>query len=133
LQDVSKEERSFTWHYLGEDIEITYSLYRYTPEFEADLEDLVGDSEFVTRGIVESVLHIVISWDIYDGEDVVPLTTEGLQKVPVRVLGDLMQAISEDAGGDEEEGKSSGGRSQRNREQRRHRGGTSSRQQGSFA
>lgn len=132
IADVGKEQRTFTWEYLGEEIPITYNLYIFTPEVEDEIEELVGDSEFQTRGLVQMVLHLVTDWEILDGEEKIPITREGLAKVPVRVLADLMSAIRDDAGGDEEEGKASGARSSRNREQRRHRGGTSSRQQGSF-
>jgi hypothetical protein len=133
LKDVGKEFHTFTWHFLGEDIEVTYNLYTYTAEFEEELREMVGDGDFASEGIIASVLKLVTAWEVYDGEEKVPLTPEALSKVPIRLLGDLMEAVRDDAGGDEEEGKSSGGRSLPNRASRRHPGGTSSKQQGSFA
>jgi hypothetical protein len=133
INDLGKERRTFVWEYLGEEISVTYNIYQVTPEFEAELEDAIGDSEFQTQALIEMVLKVVLDWDILDGDEKIPMTVEGLQKVPTRILADVMQAIGTDSGGDETEGKSSGARSRRNRAMRRHPGGTSSRQQGSFA
>ena len=135
ISDLGKERRTFTWEYLGEEVNVTYNIYQFTPEMEDDILSRRDDDEMAGL-LVDNLLSIVIDWDVMDGDHKVPLTKEGLSIVPIRLMSDLMQAIGEDAGGDDEEGKASGGqsRSRPNREQRRRsrRGTTSSSQQGSF-
>lgn len=134
VSDLGKERKTFTWDYLGEEIEITYNIYRFTPEMEAEIGAGGAEEGRMAQLLVENVLAILIDWDIYDGEEKIPLEYDALMEVPVRLLADLMEAIGNDAGGDDEEGKSSGGRSRSNRASRRARrsGATSSSQQGSF-
>lgn len=134
IKDLGKEERTFTWEYLGEDISITYNIYRFTPEMEAEINAGGIDEGRMSQLLVENLLTILIDWDIFDGEEKIPLEYDYVCALPTRLLADLLQAIGEDAGGDDEEGKSSGGRSQRNRASRRARrsGTNSSSRQGSF-
>jgi hypothetical protein len=134
VSDLGKEVRTFTWEYLGEEIEIKYNVYRFTPEMEAEIGAGGAEEGRMAQLLVENVLAILIDWDIYDGEEKIPLEYDALMEVPIRLLADLMEAIGNDAGGDDEEGKSSGGRSRSNRASRRAQrsGSTSSRQRGSF-
>jgi hypothetical protein len=134
IQDLGKERRTFTWEYLGEDIEITYNVYQFTPEMEAEINAGGVTDERASQILTENLLTILIEWDIYNGDEKVPLEYDALMQVPTRLMADLLQAIGEDAGGDVEEGKSSGGRSSQNRASRRARrtGTTSSSRRGSF-
>ena len=134
ISDLGKERRTFTWEYLGEDIEVTYNVYRYTPEMEAEINSGGLTDERASQILVENLLTILLDWDVMNGEEKVLLDYDTFMSLPTRLLADLLQAIGEDAGGDDEEGKSFGGRSRSNRASRRasRRGSASSRQQGSF-
>jgi len=132
INDVSKHLRTFIWEYLDEEVTVTYNLYLFTPELEAEINAGLADDN-VAEALVENMLVILVDWDIMDGDEKVPITKDSLMKIPVRLMGDLMQAIGEDAGGDVDEGKGSVAQLRsRNRAQRRQRSGTSSKQQGSF-
>jgi hypothetical protein len=134
ISDLGKERRTFTWEYLDQEIEITYNVYQFTPEMEAEINAGGHTDERMSQILVENLLAILIDWDVLDGEDKIPLEYDRLMELPTRLMADLMQAIGQDAGGDEEEGKSSGGRSSQNRASRRARrsGTISSVRQGSF-
>lgn len=134
ISDLGKERRTFTWEYLGEEIEVTYNVYRYTPEMEAEINSGGLTDERASQILVENLLTILLDWDVMNGEEKVTLDYDTFMALPTRLLADLLQAIGEDAGGDEEQGKSSGGRLRSNRASRRasRRGSVSSRQQGSF-
>ena len=132
INDVTKSLRTFVWEYLDEEVTITYNLYLFTPELEAEINASLQEEE-VAAALVENLLVILVDWDILDGEEKVPITQDSLMKLPVRLMADLMQAIGIDAGGDVEEGKGSVAQLRsRNRAQRRQHSGTSSKQQGSF-
>lgn len=134
ISDLGKERRIFTWEYLGEEIEVTYNMYQFTPEMEAEINAGGLDESRAAHNLVEYILTIVLDWEVFDGDEKVPIEFDALMALPVRLLADLMNAIGEDAGGDEEEGKGSGGRSRSNRASRRaqRRGSSSSRRVGSF-
>jgi hypothetical protein len=134
VKDLGKEQRTFIWDYLGEEVSITYNVYKFTPEMEEQINEGGVTEERMARILVENLLIILIAWDVMDGEEVVPIEFDAFMSLPTRLLGDLMMAIGEDAGGDAEQGKRSGGRSQPNRASRRAsvRGIGSSKQQGSF-
>jgi len=134
ISDLGKERRTFTWEYLGEEIEITYNIYLFTPEMEAEINSGGVTEERLSQILVENLLVIMVDWDVMDGDQKVPLTYEAFMALPTRLIGDLMMAIADDAGGDSEQGKRFGGRSQQNRASRRRSrtGIDSSRQVGSF-
>lgn len=134
ISDLGKEQRTFTWEYLGEEVQVTYNVYKFTPEMEAQINSGGVTEERMAQILVENLLIILVEWDVMDGDKVVPIEYDAFMALPTRLLGDLMLAIGEDAGGDEEQGKRSGGRSRPNRASRRAsvHGIDSSKQQGSF-
>jgi hypothetical protein len=119
ISDLGKERKTFIWEYLGEEIEVTYNVYKFTPEMEAEINSGGNMDERVSQILVENLLIILLDWDVMDGENKVPLEYDAFMALPTRLIADLMMAIGEDAGGDAEQGKRSGGRSQPNRASRR--------------
>lgn len=133
VNTVLEQLRTFTWKYMGEDIEIEYNQMGYTPAFEEDLHE-IADEEMYATALAAVVCQTVTKWEIEWEGEAVPLnpSDERFKKIPFKILFDLMQAVGEDNAPDEAEGKAFGGGSRRmaNRETRRRAGTRSSKPQG---
>ena len=77
----------------GEVINITYRPNVYTLGFQRSLvealEDQSGEALAMTFG------ELIASWDLLENGVPLPLTSEGIEKVPLTVLGAIDQAIGE--------------------------------------
>jgi len=87
----------------GEVINVEYRPNIYTLGFQRRLEALRDD----TGQFAELFLSLVASWDLKDGEAVVPLTAAGLEGVPLMVLAGIQGAVAESMLPTEEEKKGS--------------------------
>lgn len=93
------------------DGEILNVVYRPSNATPADLDALAEQAENaeaeqakgkinreVIRRNVESMADLLVSWDLTEDDEVtpIPITVEGLSKVPMHVFNSIMKAVQKD-------------------------------------
>lgn len=78
-------------------ITIQYRPHNMTANTEARIHTASGEN-LELAALVEMTLPVLASWDFRmdEGEDVIPLTKEGLSEVPGTILLLVLEAIAED-------------------------------------
>jgi hypothetical protein len=94
--DVGKYKavtKPLTFEFEGEVIHLTYRPNVYTLGLQRRLVDSqeTGDIDTLTTQMVE----FIASWDLLEDDKPLPLTKEGIEKVPLLVLKALDEAIAE--------------------------------------
>jgi hypothetical protein len=87
---------------------VTFAPFAYT---FGDMETLtkLNESDPATWEQMRDVLsRVIVSWDLEDSEGAIPTTAEGMRRVPVGILGPLIELIGEATAPTEEEGKAYG-------------------------
>lgn len=77
-------------------LKITYRPSSFTV---AELDEIRSTAEKNPKRLIESILNIVIEWDLTDddGETPVPLTLDGIYGVvPSSILTGIIKAVNED-------------------------------------
>lgn len=87
----------------GEVLNIEYRPMSYTPEqldqMQADAQSTVKkDQGRAVAGMVESMLKMLVSWDLTedDGATPVPIERDALQKVPLNIFTEITMAVARD-------------------------------------
>jgi hypothetical protein len=87
-------------------LNITYRPNIYTLGFARELGDALESKDFDRQA--ETFARLVASWDLYLNEnELVPLSAEGIQQVPIQVLAAIDAAIAEAVRPSEDEKKGS--------------------------
>lgn len=102
LNDLLKNEGHVTVKYGDLEINAAYRPGAYTPTAVAEFRD----SKDVLRDFVNK---LVISWDITNNDGSPLPVEEGVDLLPVQLLGSLVEAINEDMAGKETEANSDAG------------------------
>lgn len=87
----------------GEIINATYRPNIYTISFERQLEAVTDDTDQAARLFIE----LVASWDLYDGDAVVPLTVEAVEEIPLEILTAILSSVRGELTPSEEEKRGS--------------------------
>lgn len=92
---------------------VTYLPDKLTPELE-DIYQADFETQRSGGGLAKYVLGVLDSWDLKDddGNDY-PLTIEGLSTLPIKFIGAISTAISEDMNPEKKTGGSLAGTSRR--------------------
>jgi hypothetical protein len=107
IADALGEETSLAVSFPKGQLNIVYRPMTYTV---AELEQLQRSDKDPVQ-IVNSMLDLLVSWDLTDGDGApVPIDYESLrQKVPTAIFLRILRAVNEDQGPGESSGSSVGG------------------------
>ena len=105
LSTLADPNTPFEWNGL----KLVYNKALWTPRMVGKYLDLESKSPADQLAAnVEVLSLILVSWELTDDQDrPIPTTPEGLQDVPLTVLGPLVEAIMADAQPSSEEGNGS--------------------------
>ena len=108
LSDINTEVKECEIAYGENTLHFSYRTMAYTPNHEDAVEEAVKQNKLGTT-LKAMLLPLIVSWDVVEEitkkngkgpgtieEIPVPLTEEGLGRVPLRVLGDINRAINRD-------------------------------------
>lgn len=79
-------------------INVTYRPNYLTGEFDARLQELNNSGE-ATKGFYMMFTEVVAAWDLKNEETddyPISLTEQALKKLPLKLLGDILEKINED-------------------------------------
>jgi hypothetical protein len=91
-------------------VNLVYNPKAYTLDVEDRLNQL-AERTLQSEAMAITLETMVVEWDITDEGKPVPVTVEGMKqaRLPVVVMGELLQAIRKDTNPTTDEGKGSGG------------------------
>jgi hypothetical protein len=75
----------------------------------ADFEVIYSEEAGTSRmsAVIEALSHTILSWDLVDDQGDIPVTADGIRRLPMGVLNAVFDAIDESAGPSDAEGKDS--------------------------
>lgn len=75
----------------------------------ADFERIYSEDIGTMRmaAVIETLAQTILSWDLVDDHGPIPVTVEGIRRLPMGVLNAIFDAIDDSAGPSSEEGKGS--------------------------
>lgn len=103
LASLAGKTATITVEFLGQTAKVVYDPMVLTQE-NYTLAQSGGDAAFA-----EFFCRLVKSWDVTHGTKKVPLTTKGINAVPMPFLRAVFGQIMVDGAGDVDEGKASSG------------------------
>lgn len=89
----------------GEVINLTYRPNIYTLGFTRKMMEARDSEDF--SALAQSFVEFLASWDLMEGDQVIPLTTEGVERVPFEILAAIEAQIAETLRPSEEEKRGS--------------------------
>lgn len=93
LSNIVMDSRTITLHLEQGDLTCTYRPSGYTAEVE---EILLASSTKPLTTLVEILANMLVSWDLLDGEQEIPITKENLSKLPAMFLVAVLKGLMED-------------------------------------
>lgn len=96
LSDLMRDSRTITVP-VGDDVlTVTYRPSGITPETEERLAKL-GQDQRLGASMIALLSETLAGWDLVDDKGkTLPITEAQLRKLPMRFLGDLVRAMTED-------------------------------------
>ncbi len=96
LSDLMRDTRTMTLP-VGDDVlTVTYRPSGITPETEERLAKL-GQDQRLGASMIALLTETLTGWDLVDDKGKpLPITEAQLRKLPMRLLGDLVRAMTED-------------------------------------
>lgn len=94
LKDLRKPAAAAVVPFNGEDVNITFDPNEFTPEVENNYVDLANQGK-PSCGFVQILMPLLLSWDVKDGSETVPITEEVLMGLPTEFLSALIGGIAE--------------------------------------
>lgn len=118
---LNSARAEFDWSYMGEDVHVVYNPQMFTPAMERRINEAInGKTEARAEALVFMLRSMLIDWDLVKDE-VDPETNEptgvevpfgtsedAMMELPVKFLGDAIEAIAGEIQAKGEEGKASG-------------------------
>jgi|SRR5579875_521047 len=111
LQDLSKKTATVNVDFDGATCAVVYRPGILTPELLEELTTATTNAnESLTTRIARQICTLVVSWEIMTGGEAVPITPEGVRKVPFlvlnRIIRDIMRSMApgKDSDDDSSEG-----------------------------
>lgn len=79
-------------------ISVSYSTRRLTPRVQMAIAKAMADGADDLDSTIDQFLAIVTSWDFAAdvGEKPIPLTKDALLDVPIEILSDVLEAVTDD-------------------------------------
>lgn len=118
---LNSARAEFDWSYMGEDVHIVYNPQMFTPAMERRINEAInGQTTARAEALVFMLRSMLIEWDLVKdavdpetgeatGEEIPFGTSEdAMMDLPVKFLGDAIEAIAKEIQVKGEEGKASG-------------------------
>lgn len=123
LTDLQRDEREFEFEFNGETMQVTYQPSAYTPATEDEMQ-AAFESGRPANGLARILSHVILDWELMDGEERLPVEIAVLTRLPNEFLVALSNAVVADQQEDRDTLKNSGGGSLRKGKSGNARGGT---------
>lgn len=113
LKDLSRDSRTVTVAWDGEEANVTYKPSGYTPATEQELnQDMIANLPNVA--VAKMLSGLLVSWDVLDDDGAqIPTDYETLSHIQTDFLQAVLSAVTTDQAANREERKNSGGGSLR--------------------
>lgn len=97
LKTLRSKTKSLAIDIDGETITVQYTPRGYTAEIEDQIMAALGENR-PSAMMIPAMLALVMKWDLSEekGKPPIPLTPEGLRDVPTEILGEIVNAVTED-------------------------------------
>lgn len=111
LADLHADQRTIAVPTAAGELKVTYRPSVVTPRFELNMSRKLKDATQAetAEAICEALAKVLTDWDLYNGDDVVPITTDAMLDLPGRAMMAILRAIQEDASQGEAEAPSGAG------------------------
>lgn len=106
LSEAVSPARTIPVPFVNATLQVEYRPMSYTPEELDAMQAKALEAKDAKAGVdsmIDSMLNLLVGWDLTDDEDnPIPVTREGLRKVPLNVYTAITQAVAKDqaAGGE---------------------------------
>ena len=91
LEDVINSTRQVEVTYQGQSLNVQWDAAKLTPVL---LDRMAGES-VSAMDMVAALVELLVSWDLMDGDEPYPITTESLQVLPAEFLSAILKGITD--------------------------------------